>query len=309
VSGMQQLTRHERKRRFSEVSENTALDVFKGAFFAIYRNKRAFIGMIILFLFLLTAVFGPMILSQDLLKQNLRARVQWPSWEHPLGTDNKGKDTLAQFVYGSRGVLQVVFFAALFTILIASAIGMTAGLLGGVVDSVLMFITNLILTVPLFPILMILTLLIEITNPVLFGLVLAVWNWGGLARAIRSQIMAVKQRDYIEAARILGMPSHHIIIKELLPSITSFLATNSIFIMRGAITASMNLMVLGLVPFSSSHWGMMLQLAITSTGALFGSSAIIYFLVPVVGIALFGMGCLFFASGLDEALNPRLRTR
>jgi len=304
-----QLNKSERKRRFSEVSENTALDILKSTFLSIYRNKRAFAGMIILIFFVLMAIFGPSLLSHDLLKQNLRARVEGPSWAHPLGTDNKGKDTLAQFVYGSSGVLTVVFYAALFTILIAAVVGMTAGLLGGAVDAVLMFITNLILTVPQFPILMILTMLIKITNPVLFGLVLAVWGWGGLARAIRSQIMTVKQRDYIEAARILGMPNRHIIVKELLPSITSFLATNAIFIMRGAITASMNLMYLGLVPFSSSHWGMMLQLAITSTGALFGSAALIYFLVPVVGIALFGVGCMFFASGLDEALNPRLRTR
>jgi peptide/nickel transport system permease protein len=68
-------------------------------------------------------------------------------------------------------------------------------------------------------------------------------------------------------------------------------------------------MVLGLVPFSTSHWGMMLQVAMTNTGALYGSSAMTYFLVPIIGIVLFQMGCLFFASGMEEAFNPRLRTQ
>lgn len=303
------LTSQERKVRFEEVSENTALDVLKSFFRIIYRNKRAFVGMIILIFFILMAVFGPMLVDPGLLKQSLKSRLQMPSWQHPLGTDNKGKDTLAQFVYGSQNVLTVAFIAAIFTLVIASIIGMVSGLLGGKVDSFLMFVTNLVLTVPSLPIMMLLSMVVEIKDPITFGFVLSIWSWAGLARNIRSQILTVKQRDYIEAARILGMSNWHIIVKELLPSITSYLATNLIFTMRAAISASVNLMFLGLVPFSSSHWGMMLQLALSTTGAMFGSSALIYFLVPVVGIALFGMGCFFFASGIDEALNPRLRTQ
>jgi peptide/nickel transport system permease protein len=89
----------------------------------------------------------------------------------------------------------------------------------------------------------------------------------------------------------------------------SYMAYHFIMIMRGAVTASVGLMVLGLVPFSTTHWGMMLQLAMTNTGALYGSNAMTYFLVPIVGIVLFQMGCLFFASGMEEAFNPRLRTQ
>ncbi len=304
------LSSQERKLRFSEVSENTAMDVFKSSFRIIYKNKRAFIGLIILVFFVALAIFGPMLVKPELLKQNLRGRLQMPSIEHPLGTDNKGKDTLAQFVYGAQNVLTVAAIAAVFTLAIACVVGMTAGLLGGKTDTVLMFVTNLILTVPSLPIMMLLSMVVEIKDPITFGFVLSIWSWAGLARNIRSQILTIKRRDYVEAARILGMSNWHIISKELLPSVTSYLATNLIFTLRSAISASVNLMFLGLVPFSSSHWGMMIQLAISTTGALFGSApAMIYFLVPVVGIALFGMGCFFFASGLDEALNPRLRTQ
>ena len=170
-----------------------------------------------------------------------------------------------------------------------------------------MFITNVILTVPSFPIMMVLSMLIKVTNPVTFALILSMWSWGGLARAIRSQILSFKRRDYIEASRILGLSLGHIVFKDMLPNMASYIAYHFIMIMKSAVTASVGLMVLGLAPFSSTHWGMMLNLAMGSTAALYGSSAIYYFLTPVIGIMLFQIGCLFFASGMDEAFNPRLR--
>ena len=291
------------------VSKSTTRDTLLSIWKSMVSNRRSLIGMIILACFILLAVFGPMIADQSLLKQNIRERLQGPSWKHPLGTDNNGRDTLTQFIFGARNVLTVAFIAAVMTILIASVIGMLAGLLGGWVDTVLMFIANIILTVPSMPIMMLLATVMEADNPFSFGFVLSIWSWAGLARSVRAQILSIKNRDYIEAARILGMPTRHIIMNEMLPSITSYLPLNLIFSMRGAISASVSLMFLGLAKFSASHWGMMLQIAISSTGALFGSAALIYFLTPVIGIAIFGMGCFFFASGLDEALNPRLRSQ
>ena len=253
-------------------------------------------------------IIGPEVIPPST-KTNYAQRLQWPSLKHPLGTDYAGRDTLSQFVHGCRNVLLVAFLTAVFTLTIAFAFGTVSGVAGGTVDAALMLFTNVILTVPSFPIMMVLSMVIKITNPVTFGLVLSIWSWAGLARAIRSQILSLKRRDFIEASRMLGLSIPHIIFREILPNITSYIAINFIMIMRGAIAASVGLMVLGLVPFSATHWGMMLQLATTTTGAMYGSSAIIYFLVPVAGIMLFQMGCLFFASGLDEALNPRLRTQ
>ncbi len=286
-------------------SRDTAISIFK----SIVHNRRALIGMIILIVYVLLAVIGPMVANPKMLKSDIRNRLASPSWEHPLGTDNNGRDTLTQFIYGARNVLTVAFIAAVMTILIATTVGMLSGLIGGVVDSVLMFFTNIILTVPSMPIMMLLATVMSADNPIAFGFVLSIWSWAGLARAVRAQIMSVKNRDYVEAARILGMPTRHIVVGEMLPSITSYLTMNLIFSMRGAISASVGLMFLGLAKFSASHWGMMIQIAISSTGALYGSSALVYFLTPVLGIAIFGMGCFFFASGLDEALNPRLRTQ
>jgi peptide/nickel transport system permease protein len=291
------------------VSKSTARDTFVSIFMSIVHNRRALIGMIILILYVLLAIFGPMFADKSLLKSNIRERLEGPSWKHPLGTDNNGRDTLTQFVLGARNVLTVAFIAAIMTLIIASVIGMVSGLCGGWIDSILMFITNIIMTVPSMPIMMLLATVMTAEDPFTFGFVLSIWSWAGLARSIRAQVMSVKNRDYIEAAKILGMPTRHIIVNEMMPSLTSYLTMNLIFSMRGAITASVSLMFLGVAKFSASHWGMMIQIALSSTGALFGSSALIYFLTPVMGIVIFGIGCFFFASGLDEALNPRLRTQ
>ena len=277
----------------------------KASFKIIKKNKQAFIGMLILIIFFLMATIGPEIIPEEL-TTNYEQRLQAPSLEHPFGTDYAGRDTLSQFVHGSRNVLLVAFITAILTIVVAFLVGTISGISGGIIDDILMGITGIMLTVPSFPIMMVLSMIIRIDNPFTFGVVLSLWSWAGLARSIRAQILSLKHRDFVEASRCLGMGLFHIIFKEMFPNMVSYILINFISIMKGAITASVGLMVLGLVPFSAQHWGMMINLATSTTGAMYGSTALIYFLVPVFGIMLFQMGCLFFANGLDDALNPKL---
>ena len=278
----------------------------KEFFYTVSRNRRALLGMIILGFFLLLALIGPLVVPLDTTIDYSKS-FQWPSLQHPLGTDYAGRDTFSQFVHGAKGVIVVSVLAAFFTILIAFLFGTLAGLLGGKVDTIITFLIDVMLTVPSFPVMMVLSLVIKITNPISFGLVLSIWSWAGLARAIRSQILSLKKRDFIEASRVLGLSIPHLIFSELLPNLVSYIMINFIMTIREAITASVGLIILGLAPFTSTHWGVMLQMALSTTGAMYGSSAVVYLLVPIIAIALFQMGCLFFASGLDEALNPRLR--
>jgi len=276
------------------------------AFFAvIWRNPMSRVGFLILLVFLLMAVFGPMLIPE--LKSDYANRLQPPSREHWLGTDLAGKDTFLQLVLGSRNVLLVAAYAGLFAVLIAAVVGIVSGLQGGVVDQVLMLFTNVVLTMPSFPVTMILSMVIRITDPLVFGLVLSLWSWAGLAKAIRSQVLSLKHREFIEASRLLGISKLNIIRYDILPNLVSYIAGNFISIMKGAITSSVGLMILGLVPFQGNHWGVMIQVALSQTGALMGSASMVYFLAPVVCLMLFQLGCYFFANGLDEALNPRLR--
>lgn len=275
-------------------------------FRVICRNKRSFTGLIVLIFFILMATIGPFIFKLDM-TVSFDNRYQAPSFEHWLGTDYGGRDTFAQIVHGSKEVLFVSFIAATITLLIGAVLGTISGLAGGKTDQGIMLITNLFLTIPNFPILIILAALFSVSDPFSFALILAAWGWPGLTRAVRSQIISLKERDFIVICRVMGMSNFHIIFKELLPNITSYLSISFIMSMRNAITGSVGIMMLGLAPYSPTNWGQMLSLAIQQTGGIFNPAAYIYVLSPIVCLALFQLGSIFFANGIDEALNPRLR--
>jgi peptide/nickel transport system permease protein len=273
----------------------------------ICRNRRSLIGLVILVFFALMASVGTMIFQLDM-TVNYEERYQTPSWEHWLGTDFAGRDTFVQLVYGSKEVLLVGFLAAFFTMFVGALLGTLSGLIGGVLDTALMLITNLFLTIPSFPILIILAALFSIKDPVSFALVLSAWSWPALTRAVRAQIISLKEREFIVICKVMGMSKFHMIFKELLPNITSFLSINFIMTMRGAITGSVGIMMLGLAPYSPTNWGQMLNLAVSQTGGIFNPLGFIYLLSPIVCLGLFQLGSIFFANGIDEALNPRLRS-
>jgi len=271
-----------------------------------WRDKRAFLGFCILVFFGLMATLGPVLFKLDL-TVNYAERFQLPSWQHILGTDWAGRGIFTQIVYGSREVLTVALVAAVFTVIIGASVGMLSGWVGGRFDAGVMLIVNVILTLPQFPIYIILGAIITIGNPITFGLILSLFGWAGLARAVRSQIMSLKERDFIVICLVMGRGRFAIIFKELLPNITSYIAINFIFAMRGAVGASVGVMLLGLVPYSATNWGQMLNIAIQQTGAIGNTAGYIYVFAPIFCIGLLTMGSVFFANGLDAALNPRLR--
>ncbi|MGM9564342.1 MAG: ABC transporter permease [Faecousia sp.] len=294
--------------RAYHVSKSSSKDSFFGFFRALGKNKSACFGAVILLIFFLTAVFGPLLIDADDMRSDMANKLLGPSAEHILGTDHMGRDTLKMIIYGAREVLTVAAITAVMTLVIATVMGMLAAFTKGVVNWLLNILIDVIMTVPSLPVMMLLSMIVKANNYFTFAFVLSIWSWAGLAKAIRAQILSVMTRDYISAARILGLPTRHIIFNELLPGITSYLIMNMIFTMRNSISSAVSLMFLGMADFFATHWGMMIQIAVSKTAAIYGSSALWYFLSPIAAIAIFGMGCFFFSHGLDEVLNPRLRT-
>ena len=139
-----------------------------------------------------------------------------------------------------------------------------------------------------------------------FALILSLWNWAGLCRAVRAQIISLKERDFIQICNVMGMKKSRIIVSELMPNIASYIAVNFIQIMRGAITGSVGIMMLGLAALDSTNWGTMLYL-IFQMGYLTNKAAIFYVMSPIICIVIFQFGIVMFANGVDEILNPRLR--
>lgn len=269
-------------------------------------NRRALIGLVILTFFVLMATVGPVVVPLDLTSR-YGERFQLPSLQHPLGTDYAGRDIWAQLVHGSRDVMITAFLAALFAVAVGVILGSLAGMRGGWVDMLLMRATDIMLTVPSFPIMMIFAVMLRVKDPVSIGAILAIWAWPGLARAIRSETLSLREREFIEACRILGLPTRHILFRELVPNLMPLIFINFIRMMRGALTASVGLMYLGIIPYSPTNWGMMFNMAIFQTGAIYVPRALPYLLAPMGSIVLFQYGGLCLAHAIEEMFEPRLR--
>lgn len=268
----------------------------------IYGNRKSAAGFTIVMLFVVMAVVGQFMPEASVTGFKFEA----PSQEHLLGTDHLGRDLLQQLVVGSTDVLTIAFLTGVFTVFIGVAVGLISGLIGGWLDRILQMITNLFLTVPSFPILLVLSTMIVIKDSVTFALILSLWNWAGLSRAVRAQIISLKERDFIQICNVMGMRKSRIIASELMPNIASYITVNFIQIMRGAITSSVGIMMMGLAELDSANWGTMLYL-IFQMGYLTNKAAIYYVLSPMLCIVIFQLGIVLLANGVDEILNPRLR--
>jgi peptide/nickel transport system permease protein len=271
-------------------------------------NRSALFGTVTLLFFLLMAAVGPELIPMDN-QMDFMHRFEPPEIGHWLGTDYAGRDILAQLVHGTRDIMAIAFSTALFSTTIALMVGIPAGLMGGSFDTIMTAITDVFLTVPSFPVMAILAALFRIRNAVEFGFILAVWAWPSLARAIRSQILTLKLKEFIEVCRVMAMGTRHIVVQELLPNIMPFVTINFIGQAKNAITASVGIMLLGLVPLRVENWGMMLNMAAFQTGALFVPHAWSYLLSPMLAIILFQYSLVNVAAGIDELFDPRLRGR
>jgi len=279
---------------------------WRGVWVALKRRPSRILGVIIMALFVFMAVAGswfyPDRLPYDV--DNIYAPI---SWEHPLSTDFEGVDVLALVITGTRGVLLVAVAAGLVTMLVGTAAGLYAGYRRGAADSVLMRIADFALTIPGFPLLIVLTTAMDFGAWWKMALVLGLIGWGGLARAVRSQTLSLRERGFIEAARGLGLPTRHIVTKELLPNVAPFIATNLLMAVTGYIYAQVGLYFLGVLPLDTSNWGVMLNAAVFQSGALISPDALPYLLAPLGAILLLTLGVVLIVDALEEIFNPRLR--
>lgn len=281
--------------------------VFVQPVILIAQNKIGLAGFIVLLAIIFMSFVGPYIIPLDT-KVKLDKIYQPPSWEHILGTDSEGKDVFSQIVHGGRAVLTVAFLAALFSTLIAVTLGITSGFVGGKTDSIIMFITEVVLTIPQFPLLAVLAAFIRLSNPTLLAFILGAVSWPALTRAIRSQALSLRERDFIEAAKILDLGAFHIIFSEILPNMMSYITISFVMAMTAAIYSQVGLILLGLVPLSGQNWGIMIQLAWTR-GAIFFKDSLSYILSPILAIVLFQWSAVSFTRSLEGIFNPRLRVR
>lgn len=266
-------------------------------------NSKSATGTIIMLFFVSVAIFGKLLFPYDATTDALN-KFEAPSMEHLLGTDELGRDLFRQLVNGTRDVLTIAFFTAVFAVTVGVVLGMISGLLGGIADKIIQLITNLFLSIPSFPMMLMMSAFLQINDSLTFALVLAMFNWAGLCRAVRSQVISIKERDFILICKVMNLPRSHIIFNELVPNIASYVFVNLILIMRNATIGSVGIMMLGLASFDPSNWGAILNRA---KMVILNPKATLLWLSPILAIMIFQAGTLLLANGLDETLNPRLK--
>ena len=270
-----------------------------------FSNGKTIVGFAILVFFVLVAVFGPLLFPYNS-DTDMANSYLMPSWEHPFGTDWLGRDVFRQVIAGTGSVLEIAFYSAVFTVVIGTVLGIVSGYLGGWVDKVIMAVTNIFLSIPSFPIYLLLAAIVTINTPVSLSVIISIWSWAGLCRAVRVQIMSLKERDFIQICTVMHMSKAHIIFRELLPNVFSYIAINFVMAMRNAIMASVGIMLVGLAAYDPTNWGAILLNAM-DYGAMVVPEARLYLFAPIIFIMLFQLGAILFSDGLDEAINPRLR--
>jgi peptide/nickel transport system permease protein len=315
--------------RATQITQALALEersLWQDAVRQFVKNRLAVGGFIIIILFIFAAFFGPYLAPYDFLDQDLSNTLQTPSAEHWLGTDELGRDIFSRVLHGARTAALVSLSSTAVSLLIGVAIGTTAGFAGGRADQFLMWLSDLVQSIPSLLLAMLVNTALKrpivdwfdalyerTRNPaylntlwldfvLVFG-ALALIGWPGLARLIRGQVMSITQTDYVLAARALGAGRVRIMIRHIVPNAIGPLVVNRSQAMGGAILAESGLSFLGVgVQPPNASWGSMLNRSL-SMWQIFPHLMV----APAVAIGLVQVAFIFFGDGLNDALNPRYR--
>ena len=229
-----------------------------------------------------------------------------PSAEYPLGTDSAGRQMLAVMVKGAPTTLQIGLIAGALGLVMGTILGFTAGYFGGVVDSVIRTLADVALTVPALAVLVVIASVITKTlSPQILALIIASLAWMWPTRTIRSQVLTMRERAYVEVARLSGLNNFEIIFKELMPNLLPYLAASFVGAVGAAILAAIGLEALGLGPQSEPTLGMTIYWARYYNALPRGMWW--WWAPPVVVIILLFIGLFMVSAGLDQIANPRSR--
>ncbi len=297
----------------------------------LLRNRAAVLGALVIILFMLIAIFAPLIAPHNPLELNSGQGFLPPMWversstgkagisDFPLGTDSLGRDVLSRVIYGARVSMIVGFIPTIIILVVGISVGLTAGYRGGSIDNVLMRITDIVYAFPdlLFFIIVMTALRNSAIGQFLNGLfllflALAVVNWVGIARLVRGEVLALKEKDFVLASQSVGAAHSRIMIRHILPNSLGPIIVAMAFSVPSAIIteAVLGYLGLGLRPSTDptdvfiTSWGAMLldgQTAINNQPWLL--------LTPAICIALVVLSFNFFGDGLRDAFDPRLRDR
>ena len=269
------------------------------------RNRLGVVGVVILLFFVIFCFLGPVIYHANLVQTDLINSHDPPGAGHPLGTDANGFDILGELMKGGQAALEIGFFAAFVAITIGSLVGAVAGLAGGIIDSTLMRVVDVFLSVPFLFIVLILAVKYGATVLSL-SLVIGAFSWQVPARLIRGEVLSIRERDFVAAARAAGSGTWRLIGRHLLPNALGVVVVNVTFQVADAILAVAYVGFLGFgLHYPNLDWGDMI-----SDGVTYMQDGYWWLIYPVgVCIVLTVMSLNFIGDALRDSLDVRLRRR
>jgi len=287
--------------RFGQVMKKY-LSVIAG----FYRgNPTALLGTFIVGGLIIMSLAAPLIAQNEPNKRVARGH-QPPSAELFFGSTRSGKDVFSQVLHGGRISLLVAFGAAALTTVIAVLVGISAGYIGGKTDELLMSVTNIVLVFPQLPLLIILAAFLGQVGPLIIAVIIGSTSWAWGARIIRSQTLAIRNKEFIISAEVMGESKARIVLVEILPNLTSIVVGGFVGTSIYALMAEAGLEFLGLGDPTVITWGTMLYWAQSNSAFIVG--AWWDMAVPGMAIAIMGGGLALLNMSIDQISNPKLKT-
>jgi peptide/nickel transport system permease protein len=274
----------------------------------LWDDWRARIGGVLLILYLLMGTVGVMLIPEPVFGQGPQLAGFFEAGSFPLGTDNQGRSLLALIVHSTPRMLMIVTGGAVFSTTVATILGTLAGFKGGVVDRVIMTFADVMMAIPGLPLIIVISAILAPKNPFIVGIVLSINAWAGFSRALRAQVLTIREEPYVEAARAIGASTAGILKTDIIPQLMPYIGVSFMQSGRRVIFASVGLYFLGVLPYSGLNWGIILNDAFSS-GALWKPEGIHWLLLPTVVIIGLSLSMILLAQGADRLFNARVRAR
>jgi len=275
----------------------------------VWDDRRAKVGLAIVTLYALMGTVGVVYTTPPRPNEGEAMVGVFRSSEFILGTDALGQGILRQIIHGAPAMLEMIIAGSLFTTVVATVVGTLSGYKRGTVDSVLMLITDVAMTIPGLPLVIVVAVIFEPREPFLIGIIIAINAWAGLARTIRSQVLSIRNESYVEASRVMGFSTPNILVEDLLPNLMPYVVVNLVYSARNVIFASVGLYFLGFLPFTTTNWGVMMYYANETGGALYSFSSAHWIVAPMITVIVLTFGLILLAQSTDRLFNPRVRAR
>ncbi len=271
-------------------------------FLKIWHNKKGRIGLILLFICIFVSIFAPLLTPYSPYSYDLTQALLKPSKEHWLGTDNNGVDILCQILYGGRLSLIIGIVTGLGTTLLGTILGIMAGYFSKFVSSLILNLINVLLVIPTLPLMIVLNRVSS--SYVMMIFIFIAFGWSGIARVVRSEVLKIKNMEYVKQAELNGASKTYIMFKHIMPSLANLLIMNTALSCAGFMIAEAGLSFMGLGDSSKISWGKML---VAAQNYAYTNRLWVWIFAPGFALIIVVTAFMNIGYALEDIFNPRIK--